>query len=671
MALDQMSKARIAVHKSIAGELAGKLQAVGCCEFIGQVEGKLDVGAIEQLHSKQKHVNELLTDAKYLTRLLEPFETDKESSLSRMLGDIPQISLSDLTAKVDEEKFSVFFKTMRGKDSAMSACHSEKARLKGLLSQLKQLESIKWPLEFFTTGTDLVIGEILTVSKTTSDEFKTRISNELGDYLELQELLTNEKESNATFAILFRKSDFNSLQRLVADFSATRIDVPKEFKNLASDEKRKLETEIVALAKKEALLSSEIASRANEGLEMARYYSDYWIIIRDRLDSMLSGLPTDEVLIWSFWVPTKMLSLVEKTIKPYEDLTEFAMIEPEEGEIPPTLLSNPKWSSCVEPLTLMYGSPTYGKVDPSTLMAPFFFLFMGMCFGDAGYGLILSAIFGYILIKHRLSPTLRKFFILLTTGMLFSVFMGAITGSWFGDSITAFPFLRPLIPIKNAFQFLDPMNDPMTFLLISLALGFVHIIFGLVIAMVMNWREGDKTAAILDQGTWIFFLISLVVMGISMSGAISTAFVLPSKIASIALALLLIATQGRAKKNLFSRLLSGVLSLYDVTGYLGDVLSYSRLLALGLGSAAVGMVINLLGTLVADTPYVGIILAALIFIIGHTFSIVVNLLGAFVHSLRLQYVEFFGKFYDANGKDFAPLCNAPKFARLSEESTVH
>ena len=113
------------------------------------------------------------------------------------------------------------------------------------------------------------------------------------------------------------------------------------------------------------------------------------------------------------------------------------------------------------------------------------------------------------------------------------------------------------------------------------------------------------------------------------------------------------------------------MSLYDVTGYLGDVLSYSRLLALGLGSAAVGMVINLLGTLVADTPYVGIILAALIFIIGHTFSIVVNLLGAFVHSLRLQYVEFFGKFYDANGKDFAPLCNAPKFARLSEESTVH
>jgi V/A-type H+-transporting ATPase subunit I len=128
-----------------------------------------------------------------------------------------------------------------------------------------------------------------------------------------------------------------------------------------------------------------------------------------------------------------------------------------------------------------------------------------------------------------------------------------------------------------------------------------------------------------------------------------------------------VATQGRTKSNIAGKLFSGVLSLYNVTGYLGDVLSYSRLLALGLGSAAVGMVINLLAKLVAGTPYVGIPLAVLIFVLGHLFSIAVNLLGAFIHSLRLQYVEFFGKFYDANGKDFTPLRNTTTFARLSEE----
>ena len=130
-------------------------------------------------------------------------------------------------------------------------------------------------------------------------------------------------------------------------------------------------------------------------------------------------------------------------------------------------------------------------------------------------------------------------------------------------------------------------------------------------------------------------------------------------------------TQGREKKGLASKLFSGVLSLYNVTGFLGDVLSYSRLLALGLGSAAVGMVINLLAGLVAGVPYVGIVLAVLIFVVGHTFSIVVNLLGAFIHSLRLQYVEFFGKFYNATGRDFTPLRNAAQYSRIQEDSSVN
>ena len=163
------------------------------------------------------------------------------------------------------------------------------------------------------------------------------------------------------------------------------------------------------------------------------------------------------------------------------------------------------------------------------------------------------------------------------------------------------------------------------------------------------------------------FLCGLLLTGLSSSGMLTGTVASVSKYIAIAGALVLVATQGRTKSNIAGKLFSGVLSLYNVTGYLGDVLSYSRLLALGLGSAAVGMVINLLANLVAGTPYVGIPLAILIFVIGHLFSIAVNLLGAFIHSLRLQYVEFFGKFYDANGKDFTPLRNVTTFARLTEE----
>lgn len=667
MALAEMCKARIAVHKSAAEELVGKLQALGCCEFIAQDGAAVSGGAMAQLRAKQRRVEELLGDARFASRLLEPLAADKESPLARMLGDVPGISLSDLAKKVDEEKFSAFVAELREKERSMTERRAEISRFKGLLGQTALLEAIQYPLEFFTTGTAMIGGAVYSVPKASAAGFASALKSELGDLVEYQELPSGEKDAAATFAVLCRKEDNEKLQGVCADFSANRIEVPRDFERTASEEKERLASEIAKLEESEASICADIASRADEGLEMARCCGDYWTILRDRLESMVSGLPTEDVLIWSFWMPVECRRSVENALKPYESLMEYAMVEPDEDELPPTLLKNASWSSCMEPLTLMYGTPTYGAVDPTSLMAPFFFLFLGMCFGDAGYGLILSGIFGYFIVKHRLTPTLRKFFVMLAVGMVFSVLVGALTGSWFGDSITAFPFLAPLIPFKDALQFLDPMNDPMTLLVISLALGFIQVIFGLMIAFGGSWRAGDKVSAVCDQGGWMVFLIGLVLVGLSMSGTLGAAWIFPSKCVAIAGAFILVATQGRTKAGIAGKLFSGVMSLYNVTGYLGDVLSYSRLLALGLGSAAVGMVINLLCTLVAGDSYVGMFFAVVIFVAGHTFSIAVNLLGAFIHSLRLQYVEFFGKFYDANGKDFTPLRNATSYARLTED----
>ena len=667
MALAEMSKARIAVHRSVADELVGKLQALGCCEFRGEGSGTIVSAAMLQLRARQRHIDELLSDVRFTVRLLEPLEVNKGSSIARMLGDVPTIGFSELAAKADEDKFRTFVAGLRDKERKATETRAEISRLKGLLSQSMLLNSIKYPLEFFTTGTEMIGGAVYTVPKASVAGFISKLGSELGDFVEYQKLPENEKDPVSTFAVLFRKSDIEKIQTITSEFSAGKLDVPKDFELTAEEERIKLINEIEGAEKEEAVLSADIASKAAEGLDMSRYYGDYWTILRDRIGSMISGVPTDDVFIWSFWMPKQCRSMVEKTVAPYESLSEFSIIEPDEGELPPTLLKNPGWSSSMEPLTLMYGTPTYGGVDPTSLMAPFFFLFLGMCFGDAGYGLLLSGVFGYFIVRHQLSPTLRKFFIMLTVGMVFSVLVGALTGSWFGESITAFPFLSSLVPIKDALQFLDPMNDPMTLLTISLGLGFIQVIFGLLIAFKNSWTNGERFEAMADHGGWIVFLTGLLLTGLSSSGSLTGSVAAVSKYIAAAGALILVATQGRTKSNIAGKLFSGVLSLYNVTGYLGDVLSYSRLLALGLGSAAVGMVINLLAKLVAGTPYVGIPLAVLIFVLGHLFSIAVNLLGAFIHSLRLQYVEFFGKFYDANGKDFTPLRNTTTFARLSEE----
>ncbi len=667
MALAEMSKARIAVHRSVADELVEKLQALGCCEFTGESTGAIDSAAMFHLRARQRHIDELLSDVRFTVRLLEPLEVNRGSALARMLGDVPVIGFSELAAKADEDKFRAFVADLREKERKATETRAEISRLKGLLAQSLLLNSIKYPLEFFTAGTEMVGGAVYTLPRSFADGFAAKLTSDLGEFVEFQRLPESDKDTVSTFAVLFRKTDLEKVQAVTSEFSAGRLDVPKDFELTAEEEQKRLTAEIERAEEEETLLCADISSKADEGLEMARYFGDYWSILRDRIESMISGIPTDDVFIWSFWMPKEFCSAVEKTIKPYEELTEFSLVSPDEGELAPTLLKNPGWSSSMEPLTLMYGTPTYGGVDPTSLMAPFFFLFLGMCFGDAGYGLVLSGVFGYFIVRHSLPATLRKFFIMLTIGMVFSVIVGALTGSWFGDSITAFPFLSSLVPLKDAVQFLDPMNDPMTLLTISLGLGFVQVIFGLLIAFKNSWKHGEYVEALADNGGWIIFLSGLLLTGLAASGKLAGPISGTAKYIAAAGALILIATQGRTKTNIAGKLFSGVLSLYNVTGYLGDVLSYSRLLALGLGSAAVGMVINLLANLVAGTPYIGIPLAVLIFVVGHLFSIAVNLLGAFIHSLRLQYVEFFGKFYDANGKDFTPLRNVTSFARLSEE----
>lgn len=670
MALAEMCKARIAVHKSVADELAARLQALGCCEFINREGDWGHSEAMRRVREKRRRVDELIADTRFDERLLEPYETAKEGSLAKMLGEVPTYTFEQLAGMVDEKKFTEFTALMRDAERRLTETRADMSRLRGLLGQIELLESIKYPLEFFTTGTEMIGGAVWSVPKTYAPALAARIEKELGDMVEFQQLQGGEKDPSATFAVLYQKSEAEKVFKIAEEFGATRVEVPKDFAATAAVEKERLAEELEKCSLRETDCVKELQEKADEGLFMARNYGDYWKILRDRLEAMETGVPTEEVLIWEFWVPKEFLSRVEKVVSSYDAFTEFAEVAPDEGEMPPTLLKNKPWSSCIEPLTVMYGTPTYGKVDPTSLMAPFFFVFLGMCFGDAGYGLVVAGILSYIMVKHQLAPTLRKFFVMMLIGMGMTVIMGALTGSWFGDSITAFPFLSALVPIASKLQLLDPMKDPMTLLMISLALGFIQVIFGLMIAFRENWKAGDKMAAFSDQGGWIIFLCGLVSMGCAMSGSLPASLILPTKGLAILGAAILVCTQGREKTGFMAKLFSGVMSLYNVTGFMGDVLSYSRLLALGLGSAAVGLVINLLVNLVSGVPYVGLLLGILIFVLGHTFSIAVNLLGAFIHSLRLQYVEFFGKFYNATGSDFTPLCNAAQYSRIQEDTTV-
>ena len=668
MAITDMQKVHMALHKSISDELVDKLQRLGCCQFIAMDQEKMDEKSSAPLRAKLRKVDELLGDVRFVSRFLEPYATEKGSAISRAMGGMPSCSLAELEALSSEEKFSAILDDVRSLEKRLSNARAGMSRVRGLISQVQPLSGIPFDLELYNRGTERIQGSLLMLQKTQTDALKSAASSRLGGMVDVFTLPVGEKETVQTVSLLYPKELAAEVQELLAGYQVTRIDVPSQLRRAASEELSALTEELDELIASESSVVNSINEVANDYFKTSQYCSDFWGIQKSKLDSMITGEQTDQIMLISLWIPKNRTDLLRACVAGYEALSDVAISDPGEDDNPPVLLCNSGIASPLEPLTTMYGSPTYGTFDPTTIMAPFFYLFFGMCFGDAGYGLLLSSLLMFIMVKKNVTGTLQKFFKILIIGNLAAVAFGAVTFSWFGDSITNFPFLGFLKPLQSV-QILDPMNDPMTMLYISLALGFIQIMVGLVIAMMGNLKSGDTFAAFADQGGWMIFLIGLVMVGLSSAGTIPVSTNISAVIASAG-ALILVATQGRSKEGIGGKLFSGILSLYNVTGYLGDVLSYSRLLALGLGSAAVGMVINLLAKLVAGAPYVGIIFAALIFVLGHLFSIAVNILGAFIHSLRLQYVEFFGKFYDSNGEEFRPLAFSTQYVKISE-ATEH
>jgi V/A-type H+-transporting ATPase subunit I len=421
---------------------------------------------------------------------------------------------------------------------------------------------------------------------------------------------------------------------------------------------------MTALKSSEASIIKEISEMAGEACRVSERCADYWGIQLAKIRALLDGEQTAQVIVSDFWIPGSRLGELKRIVEAHSGLSDLEISDPSGDDKPPTLLRNPGWARPIEALVTMYGTPAYGGFDPTIITTPFFYAFFGICFGDAAYGLLIAGAIAVILSKTRPSESARGFLTIVMIGNLCAFAFGAVTCSWFGDSLTSFSFLKPLGWLSSI-QLLDPMRDPMKMLVISLAIGFIQIMLGLAMAMRANLIKGDKVAAFADQGGWILFLCGLVLIGLSAGGVIG----IPAKISGmVALAgtVILVATQGREKKSFIGKLLSGVMSLYNVTGYLGDVLSYSRLLALGLGSAAIAMVVNLLSNLVSGVPFIGVLLGILVFVMGHVFGMAINILGAFIHSLRLQYVEFFGKFYDASGEEFKPFTNETCYVRLTK-----
>ena len=391
-------------------------------------------------------------------------------------------------------------------------------------------------------------------------------------------------------------------------------------------------------------------------------YADMLTIAADKEKIKTKLLKTKRTFFLEGWIPQRCVKKAAELLDDYE--CYYAFREPEAEEEVPVLLENRSFFRPTEAITEMYSLPSYWGFDPTSIYALFYIVFFGMMFSDAGYGLLMAIGCFIILKKFDLEGTTWKMVKLFFYCGISTFVWGALFGGWFGDVVTVFSttFLGKAAELKPLW--FNPLDDPMKLLILSLILGVVHLFIGMGIQAYMELREGKWMDAICGEGVWYLTILGLAALlggstqGIGALGA-------AGKWMSIIGAAGVLLAGARGKKGI-GMLTGAFANLYNITSWLSDILSYARLLALGLATGVIAQVVNTMGSLFGG-GVAGLVLFILIFAVGHTINFAINMLGAFIHAARLQYVEFFGKFYVDGGEPFDPFRKKTKYIRFENE----
>lgn len=406
-----------------------------------------------------------------------------------------------------------------------------------------------------------------------------------------------------------------------------------------------------------------------------QYTIDYFSMRIEKYDVLGRLWQSPHVFVITGYIPAESAPALEKELtEKFEAYVELEM--PAEDEDVPVKLKNNAFAAPVEGVLESYSMPGRKEIDPSTLMAVFYYFLFGMMLSDAGYGLLMVIGCGIALAKFKnMEESLRKFLKMFLYCGISTVFWGAMFGSFFGDAVTVIGKTFFNVDIAIPALWFMPLNEPMRLLLFSFLIGVIHLFAGLGAQFYQLARQGLWKDAIFDVVFWymlvgggILYLLSMqmfadmVSLGFTLPAAVGTAGAIAAGIGAVGIVL----TAGRESRSPFKRLLKGLYGLYGVSSYLSDILSYSRLLALGLATGVIASVFNQMGAMLGNSP-AGVAVFVFAFLVGHTLNLGINVLGAYVHTNRLQFVEFFGKFFEGGSRKFNPFSAKTKYFKITEE----
>ncbi|MCR4397660.1 MAG: V-type ATP synthase subunit I [Firmicutes bacterium] len=664
MAVARMKKVTIVGHRSVLNEVVSALQDMGCVQVtdlresltpedaasLGGRRGRLLPAA--EADEAADGADARLSRVAHCIAYIERFETARKGLIESFIGQKTRVPASRLREILEGFDEVPLYESCVADEHAATQARADRARLESQVAALRGWAALDLPLRELGERA----GVCAIAASCSVTEYSLLEEDLRGAPVHLQQV--GESAGTARF-VAFCFSGDRDVAEAFARHGVSRVSfgdlegTPASI--LADAESRLREIEV---------LEKQITER---GIGLLKHKLDLLV-----LHDYLSGIRSREQVKEKFaetgaafavqgWVKANRVKDVEARLGSVSEAVEVIAEDPGPDDDVPVALENHPLIQPFEVVTNIYGWPKYGEQDPTPLLAPFFFVFFGLALTDAAYGIVLALAFWYLMRKYRVPKDGRKFFVLMIYGGISTTIFGAMAGGWFGNLIEFAPkgmvFLRRF---REAFFVFDPMIEPLKFMIVSLALGVVQVWFGILVKMVSGIRAGSARDALCDQLPWLILIPSLVMMAVSSAGIFASLYTLFSRLAAAA-ALAVVVTQGRNTKSILAKPFVGLYALYGGVGYFSDVLSYTRLLALGLATGVIGNVINQIGDLAKMIPILGYLIGAVILVGGHAFNLVINVLGAFIHSGRLQFVEFFTKFFEGGGRGFTPFKRESKY----------
>ena len=648
MAIVKMKKFTLLTFESKKSELLKEIQGLSNVEFINLQDEDL-LEKYEYLESLSKdsdeeecsNYEENLSKAKFGVEFLTKY-VPKKSGLKALTEEKLTLTLDELEERFNSSNWLASYEKVKQKEEELAKLDSEVSKLQSEIDTLTPWENLDIAFSELKTlkNTSYYLG---TVAKGYEETLLQELSN---CYIEIISRNTNDinilllanKEYDDKVSEVLRSVGFNS-------FKTQQSDVPLK---LIFHYKHEIEE----IQSKKFFVQEEIAD-LEEDLKKLELAYDYFASKVERKKVSSNFLKTKNVCAIQGWIAeedSENLRIICSNVLNDDYYIEFEDVKEEEIDDVPIKLRNGELVSAFESITGMYSYPKYNEIDPTPLLTPFYLIFFGMMVADAGYGLIVL-LGSFLALKFlKLSDSMRdfaKFFFYLSFPI---IFFGLIYGSFFGDLI--------VLPT----QLIDSNKDVMTIVVLSIGFGVIQIFFGLFIKAYSLIRIGKGMDALFDAGSWLITLTSIggiaAVKFLGLPEFLGTVFIATTVIGMI----LIVIAGGRNEKSIGAKAGQGLYNLYGISGYVGDLVSYTRLMALGLAGGSIAGALNLL---INTLPGVAaIILGPVLLIFFHIFNLGLSLLGAYVHTARLQYVEYFGKFYEGGGKPFKAFKSSEKYIKI-------